>query len=361
MVRHLVFILCSMFFIQVIGQNHLNGQILICNETPETPFFYQEKNISYFSSVSNQSEICEEQNYCGTQNPSVISKFEMKTPPLKKASNDWSDVPGTEPPNYFKQNLNLIMEETSAEKEFWQHFGDEGRAFCRDVVMDYKHYYSVWNGIRFLIALGIAAPLANTEADMDIHEWYQDKVRSSGSDDFAAFWKNFGEGKILLPLAGGLTLMAFATDENLGWMDQVVGEYGKNLARSYLVGAIPVLVMQNVLGADRPIYGSTRWTPFEHEHGVSGHAFVGAVPFIMAAKMTDRIWLKVLFYTCSTLPAWSRMNDGMHSLSQVGLGWFIAYMACDAVAETNHTRVANYAFTPIFSGDTIGVNFMIRF
>lgn len=285
----------------------------------------------------------------------------MKAPVMKAASRNWWTVPWAENPNSFRRNLNLIMKESQTEKEFWRHYGEEGSAFCRDIAMDYRHYYTLWNGLRLLIAVGIAAPLANTEADMKIHEWYQDKIRSSGTDDFSAFCKNFGDGKILLPLAGGMTLIALATDENLGWMDQVVGEYGKNLARSYLVGAIPVFVMQNLLGGDRPIEGSTTWTPFKHDHAVSGHAYVGATPFIMAAKMTDKLWLKIFFYTFSTFPAWSRINDGMHSLSQVGLGWFMAYMACEAVAETNHTRVANYAFTPIFSGDTIGVNFMLKF
>lgn len=293
--------------------------------------------------------------------PYIVAKFEMKTTELKEASNDWENIPATENPNCFKKNMNLILEETQAEKDFWRHYGEEGSMFVRDLAMDYKNYYSLRNGLRFLIALGIAAPLANTEADMKIHEWYQDKIRSSGTDDFAAFWKNFGDGRILLPVAGGLTLIALATDEKFGWMDQVVGEYGKNMARSYLVGVIPVIFMQNLLGGDRPSEGSTNWTPFHNDHAVSGHAYVGATPFIMAAKMSDNVWLKVLFYTCSTFPAWSRINDGCHSLSQVGLGWFMAYMACDAVMETNYTRVANYAITPIFSGDTIGVNFMLKF
>ena len=177
----------------------------------------------------------------------------------------------------------------------------------------------------------------------------------------AVVCKVFGEGKYLLPFAGCLTLIAIAMDENCGCMDLVVGEYGKNLARSYLVGGVPVLVMQGILGGDRPVNGKTYWQPFHYCHGVSGHAYVGATPFIMGAKMTDNVWLKIFLYTCSTFTAWSRVNDGRHSLSQVGLGWFMAYMACDAVAETKHTRVTNYVFTPLFTGDTIGMNFMIKF
>jgi len=305
--------------------------------------------------------------FCGTEeeytlpNQHIVAKFELETPALKEASTDWNDVPGVQKQSTFQQNMNLMLNETPQEKEFWRHYGEEGTEYCHDLLMDYKHYYSVKNGIRFLIALGIAAPLANTSADMEIHYWYQENIRSSGTDEFAKFCKVFGEGKYLLPIAGGLTLIAFATEEKLGWMDQVVGEYGKNLSRSYLVGGIPVLVMQGILGGDRPNYGSTNWTPFKNCHGVSGHAYMGATPFIMGAKMTDKIWLKVILYTCSTFPAWSRINDGQHSLSQVGLGWFMAYMACDAVAETNNTRVTNYMVTPIFSGDQIGVNVMLKF
>ncbi len=361
MVSRFIFILGFLFFVLANYQNLLRAEVWTSGFGPEAYSCGNNSLSSFTYSCNYKSGMSEVEGEYGGSSYPVVSQFEMKTPPLKKASSDWDDVPSAEKPNYFNQNLNLILEETQAEKNFWHHYGEEGRAFCRDVVMDYRNYYSVKNGIRFLIALGIAAPLANTQADIKIHEWYQDEVRSSGTDDFASFWKNFGEGRLLLPIAGGLTLIAFATDENWGWMDQVVGEYGKNLARSYLVGALPVFVMQNLLGGDRPMEGSTNWTPFYHDHAVSGHAFVGAVPFIMAAKMSDNLWAKIFFYTCSTFPAWSRMNDGMHSLSQVGLGWFMAYMACDAVAETNHTRVANYAFTPIFTGDTIGVNFMMKF
>lgn len=361
MASRFILILCFLLYVLMICQSHLCAGIWICDDEPETRSWGND-HVSFFTSSSNSlAGICEKNDEREIPKPYIVAKFEMKATELKKASNDWSDVPYAENPNYFKQNLNLMLEETQAEKDFWSHYSEEVRAFCRNVVMDYRNYYSIKNGIRFLIAVGIAAPLANTQADMKIHEWYQDEIRSSGTDDFAAFCKNFGEGRILLPVAGGLTLLAFATDENWGWMDQVVGEYGKNLARSYLVGAIPVFVMQNLLGGDRPVEGSTNWTPFNHDHGVSGHAYVGATPFIMAAKMSDNLWAKIFFYTCSTFPAWSRVNDGMHSLSQVGLGWFMAYLACDAVMETNHTRVANYAITPIFSGDTIGVNFMLKF
>lgn len=362
MANRLFFTLCFLFFVLVIFQDHLCAEIWIYDCSPEMNSLGNGNIFSFTSSGNRLSGICEVGEECVPSEPPIVKQFGMgRTLELKEASSDWSDFSCLENPSSFKRNLNLILEESQAEKDFWSHYGQEGGAFCRDIIMDYTHYYSVRNGLRFLIALGIAAPLANTQADMKIHEWYQDDIRSSGTDDFAKFWKVFGDGRVFLPLAGGLTLIAFATDENFGWMDQVVGEYGKNLARSYLVGGIPVLVMQELLGGDRPIEGSTNWTPFEHCHGVSGHAYIGATPFIMAAKMSNNVWVKIIFYTFSTFPAWSRINDGSHSLSQVGLGWFMAYMACEAVAETNHTRVANYMITPIFSGDTIGVNFTIRF
>jgi membrane-associated phospholipid phosphatase len=65
--------------------------------------------------------------------------------------------------------------------------------------------------------------------------------------------------------------------------------------------------------------------------GVSGHSFIGAVPFLSAAKMADNLWLKAGFYAASALPALSRINDYDHYPSQVFLGWWLAYLGASAV------------------------------
>lgn len=241
------------------------------------------------------------------------------------------------------------------------HFVREGKEFFGNVFADYKNYYTWKNGFRLLVAVGLAAPLANTEIDMQFNDWYQKDVRSEGLDDIASFWKFFGSGEYTLPIWGCLGLAAILTTEDCGWLDTHFGEYNKNVIRSYLVGAPPMLFMQLLLGGDRPSEGDVSWTPFQHDHSVSGHAFMGATPFIMAAKMSEKRCLKVLFYSCSTFPAWSRLNDEAHSLSQIALGWFMAYMACDSVCQTNAMNHSKYQITPILTPDTVGANLTFQF
>ena len=100
------------------------------------------------------------------------------------------------------------------------------------------------------------------------------------------------------------------------------------------MGAPPLLFLQVATGGSRPLEDHSRWHPFEDDNGVSGHAFVGAVPFLSAAGMTDSRPLKVLWVSASTLCGLSRINDDAHYLSQAAMGWWVAYLACRSVEET---------------------------
>ncbi len=210
------------------------------------------------------------------------------------------------------------------------------------VVSDHRRYYA-WPTMRDLgIGLGLGAVLANTSLDQGFRDWYQDDVRSDGLDDCAAFCKVFGEGDLFLPAFSGLALAnVFCGDVPLLG---AVGGYGDRVARAYLVGAPPMLLMQAVTGASRPgeVAYESRWSPFQDTNGVSGHAFIGAVPFITAAQMCDSPWVKGGLYLCSTFTAWSRVNDDAHYLSQACLGWWMAYLACRSVSctEIGQQRVA---------------------
>ncbi|MBI3822644.1 MAG: hypothetical protein HY289_08190 [Planctomycetes bacterium] len=50
--------------------------------------------------------------------------------------------------------------------------------------------------------------------------------------------------------------------------------------------------------------------------------------------MTDSYALKALMVASSLGPAWSRMHTDDHYFSQVVLGWSIAYLAVEAVNQT---------------------------
>jgi len=228
-----------------------------------------------------------------------------------------------------------------------------------DTCCDYGNYYS-WPGMYpLLYGIGGASLLANTSLDGDFQSWYQREARSSGTDNFASFWKNFGEGQYLIPAFAGLGLVGGMFENRP--LFSITGEFGDRVTRGYLVGAPPMILMQYCLGGSRP--GETRfesrWRPFEDSNSVSGHAFVGAVPFITAAKMCDNPWAKGTFYVCSTFTAWSRVNDDAHYLSQACLGWWMAYLASQAVDRTE-CEPSCYELAPIISPELSGVGLVVR-
>ena len=237
------------------------------------------------------------------------------------------------------------------------------RSLCREnarrLRTDQGNFYS-WVTMRdLLLGIGAGSILANTSLDDGFQDWYQDDVRSSGTDDFAVFSKTFGEGQFIIPAVAGLAVMGAMCDHT--HCGDLTKDFGCRSTRAYLVGAPPMLLLQFTLGGSRPgeaSYGS-RWQPFEDVNSVSGHAFVGAVPFISAAKMTENRFLKGGLYLCSTFTAWSRVNDDNHYLSQACLGWWIAYLACRAVDDTE-VNDEHFTLSPIVSADMVGVGAVFR-
>ena len=237
------------------------------------------------------------------------------------------------------------------------------RSFCREnackLWTDHGNFYS-WVTIRdLLLGMGAGGILANTSLDGDFQDWYQDDVRSLGTDDFAAFSKTFGDGQFVIPAVAGLALMGALCDYTP--CGDLVEDFGCRSTRAYLVGAPPTLLLQFGLGASRPgetSHGS-QWRPLDDVNSVSGHAFVGAVPFITAAKMTENRCLKGGLYLCSTFTAWSRVNDDRHYLSQACLGWWIAYLACRAVDDTEFED-EHLTLSPIVSPDMVGIGAVYR-
>jgi hypothetical protein len=91
-------------------------------------------------------------------------------------------------------------------------------------------------------------------------------------------------------------------------------------------------------GGDRPTEGDSKWGAFNNFHGVSGHAYFSAVPFITAAKMSENPYQKAIFYGLSTFTGIGRINDDKHYFSQSALGWYIAYLSCAVVEKGNDQR-----------------------
>ena len=159
---------------------------------------------------------------------------------------------------------------------------------------------------------------------------------------------------------------ALAAEDTLGGnnassiTDTAIDSWGVNASRAYITGLPAMWAMQFTTGASRP--GETPegsvWRPFNDGHGVSGHAFVGAVPFLTIAYMNpDNAYIKYPAYLASAAAALSRINDDAHFPSQAVLGWYMAWEAVDAVFDNNQNR-KGFTVTPMVGLDGFGL--MVR-
>lgn len=240
------------------------------------------------------------------------------------------------------------------------HFHDDLAEVWPNIKQDYRNYYS-WENFGMLVAgFSVGAVFANTNIDTVLRDEYQNHVRSSGTDNFAKVCKDFGTGGYMFPAmaAGWLTGELFQNSPCAG----AIGEWGERSLRSAFVGGPPMLLMQYVTGGARPGESSagSDWRPFASSHGVSGHAFVGGLVFIDAAKMADDPWLKGGFYALSVLPAWSRINDDAHYTSQALLGWWMAYCAATAVDITERGS-SDWQVVPLPLADGVGMAVMHQY
>jgi membrane-associated phospholipid phosphatase len=144
------------------------------------------------------------------------------------------------------------------------------------------------------------------------------------------------------------------------WRSQTA-EWGGRSLRAILSGGPAVLLLESGLGGSRPGERpeASHWKPFDDWNGASGHAFIGAIPLLTAARMTDDRWLQGGLLFASLLPAWSRVNDNRHYLSQVGVGWWVAYLACEAVDRTEHAD-DRLTWAPILSPEMAGIAMVVR-
>ncbi|MDI6775128.1 MAG: phosphatase PAP2 family protein [Verrucomicrobiota bacterium] len=225
-------------------------------------------------------------------------------------------------------------------------------ALWEDVKQDHAQFYSGWSLANLGGGLLVAGVLANSSADED--------ARSSGTNDWAGAVKWMGEGILAVPLMACASALAVWGKEFLTC--GAIGEWGQRSLRSVFVGAPPVLLLQRALGASRPSddEADSKWRPFEDSNGVSGHAFIGAVPFLTAGRMTDSLALKSACYAASALCGLSRINDDDHYLSQVAMGWWLAWLAVDAVDRTEAGR-SRVRLTALARPDLAGVGLQIEF
>lgn len=215
------------------------------------------------------------------------------------------------------------------------------RALLGRLLQDQANFYSPESLLLMGSGLIVGATLANTSLDRDIQAHLQSSLHHANTDEWLESLhanKEFGDGRITLPIfagawvLGGLLPRSRTADRAQVW--------GERTLRGFLVGAPPLLALQLATGGSRPgetSHGS-EWEPLRDNNGVSGHSFMGALPFITAAKMSDSLPLKATFYAASALAPLSRTADGAHYPSQIALGWWMAYLSASAIHATDRPQ-----------------------
>lgn len=205
------------------------------------------------------------------------------------------------------------------------------------ILRDLHQFYTPGN-LKYLFGgVCVAGLLANTNADHETKDWFQRSVRNNDTDQFSKVVKPIGNIYEPMGIYAGLTLLGSLSRKTS--FGTIAFEFGSKSLRTIVVGAPTVGALQYILGASRPTEDGSEWNPFHDSNAVSGHAFVGAVPFLTISGMVKSKYLKFFFFVGSFATGLSRINDDKHYLSQVALGWWIAYLSANSVEKRDRREV----------------------
>lgn len=194
----------------------------------------------------------------------------------------------------------------------------------------WRRNYSRRSFLRLGGAVVAAGALAYTGADEKVDRFHSETVRSGGTDKASHVVNPFGERFWFLNW-----FLVAAVD---AWIRSgPFSRWGRENFEAMVVG-LPVLwTVQRGLGANRPTdeNPSPQWRPLADDNAASGHAFIAAIPWLNLARRTGQPVPRWAARFASVLTGWSRINDRKHYLSQVILGWTIAWNATEAVHQTD--------------------------
>lgn len=237
---------------------------------------------------------------------------------------------------------------------------DDDLALIDRICEDHRNFYSLHNLGVLSVGFGTGAIFANTRWDEDISRHFNSSVKGASTDEWAESFhspKAFGDGLYTLPVfAAAWGVGTLFDDTTAGDFSR---EWGERSLRSFLVGVPPLLLMQKATGASRPGEGESHWHFWEDNNGVSGHSFMGSLPFLTAAQMVDAPFYKCLLYLGSTAVPISRVSDGDHYPSQALLGWWMAWSATMAIDATQD-RDSHWRTVPLIGPGCSGFNLEYR-
>lgn len=222
---------------------------------------------------------------------------------------------------------------------------------------DYAVHYSA-DGLAALgLVAGAGGLMAHTEADDSAYRPVSAVMSESWSERSEALG-DAAQLRSALPvyvLSLGLGLGA-APESGRGR----VATWGGRSLRALALGGPQFLFLGRIAGGGTPADGDGQWQPFEGDDGVSGHAFFGALPLLTAARMSQDPWLRYGLFTSSALPALARVDARRHDLSQVAMGWGLAYLATATVARDDPEPRLPFEIIPLPLPDGFGVRLRTR-
>ncbi|MCA9265621.1 MAG: phosphatase PAP2 family protein [Planctomycetales bacterium] len=230
-------------------------------------------------------------------------------------------------------------------------------------IEDHRNFYSPHSLLWLTGGLAVGGLMANTSGDEVIQRHFQASVLGASSDSWYEWFhasKELGNGYYTLPIMAGAYLTSELLPETTG--AQRLRLWSERSVRGTLVGAPPLIGLQLLTGGSRPneTDRGSRWSPFDDNNGISGHSFMGALPFITAAKVSENRLEKAGWYAASFMAPLSRVNDDAHYPSQVALGWWMAYLAASAVATTD-AQESIWVIVPYADANGTGVVGATRF
>jgi hypothetical protein len=239
----------------------------------------------------------------------------------------------------------------------WRSRLDDDIDLCLE---DYSRFYS-WQNLGLVAAgVAVAAPIANTKADQSFRNWYQHRIYDSRLNSTADAYNYAAQLWVVIPVGLEAWALAGKAGDNYAF-DGCIYEWANRSLRAAAVGYPTVLALFVTLGAKRADQNNSYWHPFNDVHGVSGHAFIGAVPFLTAAAMTDNPCYQVPLVLGSMVEGWDRIHMDRHYLSQVIQGWWLAYLSVKAVDMTQSIHRSNWTICPTVSPEGAGMMLQIKF
>lgn len=193
-----------------------------------------------------------------------------------------------------------------------------------------RRVYSRRTFLRHGAAVAGAAVLVYSGADQAVDDLQREHGSNGVTEPVSHQFKQFGEPYWAFVWVGMALVDRFVGPSR-------VGRFGRQCMQATAFG-LPILwTTQRVLGSSRPTdENGPRFHPFRDENAASGHTFIGAVPWIVLLRTTNLPWLRGLAGVLSPACGWTRLHDRKHYLSQVLLGYAIAWEAVDGVVTPAH-------------------------